>query len=118
MSVRMRHTKGHTRNRRSHHRISSPRLTTCSECGEKHLMHRVCPTCGKYRGKVVIDMEKKIAKREEKTKRREKELEQAGIKKTSRTEEVDTKDKKDLTDSNVGKKKPKVLDISNLSKKQ
>lgn len=62
-------------------------------------------------------MEQKIAKREEKTKRREKELEQAGIKKTKNVEKADTEYKKNLTDENVGKKKPEALDIGHLSNK-
>jgi len=80
MSVRMRHTSGHTKNRRSHHAIKGPQLAKCTDCGEQHLMHRVCQNCGKYRGRVVIDMEKQIAKKEEKTKRRQKELESSGVK--------------------------------------
>ncbi|HFC76750.1 MAG TPA: 50S ribosomal protein L32, partial [Candidatus Moranbacteria bacterium] len=51
MSVRMRHTKGHTRNRRSHHALKTPRLSNCQDCGALHLRHRVCETCGKYKGK-------------------------------------------------------------------
>ncbi|MBI3901108.1 MAG: 50S ribosomal protein L32, partial [Chlamydiia bacterium] len=25
----------------------------CSNCGAPHLPHRVCPSCGHYRGRVV-----------------------------------------------------------------
>lgn len=39
--------------RRSHHRVPKPTLTTC-ECGATSLPHRVCPTCGKYRGRQVL----------------------------------------------------------------
>ncbi len=56
MSVRMRVTKGHTGNRRSHHKIKLPRLSKCSNCGAYHIRHRVCPECGYYRGKQVIDV--------------------------------------------------------------
>ena len=96
MSVRMRHTKGHTGNRRSHHSLKEPRLSKCQDCGELHMTHRVCENCGKYRSRQVIDVEAKIAKKEAKTKEKKREMEQAGIKKdtkkgTDRTEEAPKK---------------------------
>ncbi len=36
---------------------SLPSLTTCSNCGEKILPHRVCPYCGYYKGREVISVE-------------------------------------------------------------
>ncbi len=74
MSVRMRHTKGHTRNRRSHHALKSPRLSNCADCGALHMRHRVCETCGKYRGKQVIDVMAKIEKKNERMKAKAKAL--------------------------------------------
>lgn len=62
MVVHMRHTKGHTANRRSHHALKVARFITCPKCSEKHLMHRVCTNCGSYRGRVVIDTLKKTLK--------------------------------------------------------
>lgn len=66
MSVRMRHTKGHTRNRRSHHKLEEPRLSKDKETGELHVRHRTNMTTGRYRGRVVVDVarleEKKAAK--------------------------------------------------------
>ncbi len=62
MVVHMRHTSGHTRNRRSHHALKVARFETCKDCNTKHLMHRVCANCGKYRGRVVIDVVKKALK--------------------------------------------------------
>lgn len=63
MSVRMRHTKGHTKNRRSHHALSEPRLATCKDCGSSHMRHRMCANCGKYRGRLVVDMKAQEVKR-------------------------------------------------------
>ncbi len=66
MVVRMRHTRAHTANRRSHHALAGARFTACKDCGAKHLMHRVCMQCGKYRGRVVVDVLKKTVKRAKK----------------------------------------------------
>ncbi len=63
MVVHMRHTSGHTRNRRSHHALKVARFETCKDCNTKHLMHRACANCGKYRGRVVVDVLKKSAKK-------------------------------------------------------
>ena len=60
MVVRMRHTRAHTANRRSHHALSSPALVTC-ECGAKRLKHRACLSCGRYRGRVILDVAAKAA---------------------------------------------------------
>lgn len=52
----MRHTRGHTGHRRSHHTLEIPRLSKCAECGAEHLRHRVCMHCGMYRGRRVVDV--------------------------------------------------------------
>lgn len=65
MTVRMRHTRGHTNNRRSHHALKTPRLTVNEETGIVHLRHRVCMETGVYRGKQVIDVASRDAKLEE-----------------------------------------------------
>ncbi len=74
MSVRMRHTKGHTLNRRSHHALKTPRISLCPDCGASHLRHRICETCGKYRGKQIIDVMAKIEKKNARKKAKAKEL--------------------------------------------
>ncbi len=62
MTVRMRHTRAHTKNRRSHHSLSEPALSNDAQDGV-HLRHRVSPTTGKYKGEQVIDLAKKDAKK-------------------------------------------------------
>lgn len=48
-------SKARKRKRRTHYKISSvPSTQTCDNCGGVKLMHRVCPTCGYYRGRQVI----------------------------------------------------------------
>jgi len=68
MSVRMRHTREHTSNRRSHHALNAPRLSKCSKCSEMHLRHRMCGNCGTYKGKEIVDVLAKVMKKEKKMK--------------------------------------------------
>ena len=37
-------------------------LVVCSNCGAKRLSHTVCKECGMYRGRQVLDKQKKIDK--------------------------------------------------------
>lgn len=39
-------------NRRSHDALRIPNLSTCPQCKEPKLPHRICPQCGTYRGKI------------------------------------------------------------------
>jgi large subunit ribosomal protein L32 len=41
----------------------------CTKCGQSRQSHTVCHTCGTYRGRTVIDFEKKKAKKEKKIKK-------------------------------------------------
>ena len=44
--------------RRAHDAIRNlPALQKCANCGEMKQYHRVCPACGHYRGREVIEME-------------------------------------------------------------
>ncbi len=54
MVVRMRHTRAHTANRRSHHALKSMNLQKCANCEAMLQSHRVCDVCGFYKGKSVI----------------------------------------------------------------
>jgi large subunit ribosomal protein L32 len=54
MVVRMRHTSGHTRNRRSHHALKMKQLQACKECGKLIESHTACRGCGMYKGKQVV----------------------------------------------------------------
>lgn len=65
MVIRMRHTRAHTANRRSHHALTAPELSTCKNCGAKHRPHHMCLDCGFYNGKLVVDMASKKRAREE-----------------------------------------------------
>jgi len=43
--------------RRSHHAIKSGSLGRCPRCNQAAMPHRICPNCGYYKGKQVIDRE-------------------------------------------------------------
>lgn len=48
-------SKTRKRFRRSHNAMELPGTTTCKNCGEVIKPHRVCPKCGSYKGKVVVE---------------------------------------------------------------
>lgn len=64
MVIRMRHTRSHTANRRSHHALKAPNLAVCKNCNAEHRPHHMCLNCGFYKGKVVIDLLEKKKGRE------------------------------------------------------
>ena len=43
--------------RRTHYKASLPTLAACSNCGATVQYHHICPECGFYRGKQVIEKE-------------------------------------------------------------
>lgn len=62
MAVPFRKTsKTRKRMRRTHYKISANELTKCPNCGEAIRPHRVCPTCGVYDGKKVIETQEQAA---------------------------------------------------------
>lgn len=62
MVVRMRHTRAHTANRRSHHALEGARLSKCVKCSAFHMRHQVCASCGTYRGKEVKTVVRALTK--------------------------------------------------------
>ena len=52
------HSKARRDKRRSNvWKIQAPALMKCPQCGEFKLSHRVCKTCGYYKGREVIKIE-------------------------------------------------------------
>ncbi len=43
--------------RRAHDALSAPTLVACSQCRELKPSHIVCPHCGYYAGRQVLDIE-------------------------------------------------------------
>ncbi len=77
MVVRMRSTRSHRNNRRSHHALVAPAVAKC-ECGAEHRRHQVCNSCGKYRGRQVIDIVARTERTQSRLKRKEKALKESG----------------------------------------
>ena len=58
MAVPKRKTSKSKKNmRRSHDSLSSPPRSTCPQCGAPKVPHRVCASCGVYKGQTVIDVD-------------------------------------------------------------
>ena len=41
--------------RRTHDHAAVPTLSVCPNCGATVMYHRVCPECGYYRGRQIIE---------------------------------------------------------------
>ncbi|TAL49237.1 50S ribosomal protein L32 [Patescibacteria group bacterium] len=70
MVVRMRHNRSQTRSRRSHRALLPAAFFACPHCGAKKEKHAICPNCGKYHERDMIDVigkrAMKAAKKKEK----------------------------------------------------
>ncbi|MEZ4630809.1 MAG: 50S ribosomal protein L32 [Deinococcales bacterium] len=43
--------------RRAHHALSAPNLVSCANCGSKKISYTVCPECGYYGGKQILEID-------------------------------------------------------------
>ena len=77
MVVRMRRNRSQTAQRRSHHALTATRVQKC-ECGALRQQHRACASCGKYRGKVGVDVVAAAQRTARRNKRRDKEMMASG----------------------------------------
>lgn len=66
----MRHTRGHTRNRRSHHALTSVGYILCEACGQPRRKHVACSSCGVYKKSNVLNVKAKEAKEEKKAEKK------------------------------------------------
>ena len=53
-------SKTRKRKRRTHYKISEKGTIKCANCGALIKPHRVCPDCGFYKGKKVLDKEDEV----------------------------------------------------------
>jgi large subunit ribosomal protein L32 len=64
-------TKSRRNQRRMHLFLKRPTLVKCPKCGKMKVPYEVCRNCGFYNGKEVIDVTKKLTKKEKKLKEKE-----------------------------------------------
>ncbi len=69
-----RRSKGRRRIYHAYFRVFPQNTSNCPNCGQPFLAHKVCPTCGFYKGKkVMVTKTEKSADRKAKKKEQEKE---------------------------------------------
>lgn len=83
-----RHTKSRRNKRRGNIFLEKPAISSCSKCGKEVLPHILCHNCGYYKGKEVINVFKKLDKKEKKMKEKE----------------IQSKESKDLSVEKLSKK--------------
>jgi len=55
MAVPFRKTsKARRDKRRTHFKLQLPGMVKCDHCGEMKLAHRVCRSCGTYKGREIV----------------------------------------------------------------
>jgi len=57
-----RHSRSRRDKRRTHDGLSKPEFSICPQCKRPKLPHRVCPHCGFYKGKQVVEIKQKKKK--------------------------------------------------------
>jgi len=66
--------------------LKRPNLAKCPKCGHFVLPHTVCSNCGYYKGAEVIDVLKKLTKKERKQREKEMKTKEAAEKKRGQRE--------------------------------
>jgi large subunit ribosomal protein L32 len=51
------HSRTRRDTRRAHDALSTPGKSLCTSCFEPKAPHQVCPHCGSYKGREVIEVE-------------------------------------------------------------
>ena len=92
--------------RRSHHAHSPLNLIRCPKCKTYTLSHQMCPACGIYAGRIVVDVQAKLSKKEQQKKAKEEEQKKQEV-------EAQTKEQKKEASVRPGQD----LSLENLSKK-
>ncbi len=59
------HSRQRQRKRRTHYKATMPKLGPCPQCRKPIISHRVCPFCGHYKGRPVVEI--KIKEEKEKS---------------------------------------------------
>jgi len=81
-----RKTKSGRNQRRAHHALKSLSLTGCKKCGKPAKPHHICPECGYYNSKKIVDVSKKFLKKKEKPEKGAKKEQEKSEKEKIKTE--------------------------------
>ncbi len=81
----MRRNKSQTAKRRSHHAVAATRVARC-ECGAERQPHRACAECGKYNGRVTVDIVARTEREQRRAKKKQHELRASGQQEKKETE--------------------------------
>lgn len=84
-------TKSKQKKRRMHYYLKAPQICYCKKCGKTVLPHKVCANCGYYKEKMVIDVFKKLTKKEQKKKKQEIKDQKKALKRDLSMEELSKK---------------------------
>ena len=72
MSVQVkRRTKQQKRERASHFALDKKQLSVCPKCKKPIFPHRICKSCGYYKGRDVLMLDIKSDRKKKKTKKKE-----------------------------------------------
>lgn len=52
-----RHSRARQAKRRANWKLRAPALSNCPNCQTPKTPHRVCPSCGTYRGRKVLEVQ-------------------------------------------------------------
>lgn len=50
-----RHSRQRRDKRRTHDKLTAPMIVLCPQCKEPKLPHHICPNCGTYKGRSVLE---------------------------------------------------------------
>lgn len=84
------HTSSRRDKRRTHIYLKFPHLIVCPNCKREKLPHLVCPFCGFYKGRKIMEIKK--MKKEKEKKRKEEEKKEREKKKELSLEELSKKE--------------------------
>ena len=56
-------SKGRTKRRRAHQALASVKTVRCSHCKQEMQQHKVCPSCGYYKEKEIVNVLEKVKKK-------------------------------------------------------
>ncbi len=57
------HSRQRGKKRRTHWKVKLLSLSVCQQCKKSVIPHRVCPYCGYYKGKPVVEIKPKEEKK-------------------------------------------------------